>query len=243
MVIVQATHITLQIGSAPILKDISFSVEAGKTLCIIGSSGSGKTSLLKTINRLYDIDAGEIRVFGKPIDTFEPHQLRQKIGFVLQQPALFPHWTAAKNIGAVPRLVHWDSSRIEERCAELMELMDLDPLQFADRFPSELSGGQQQRIAIARALAANPDLVLFDEPFSALDPITRSGLQSVLLKLKSTLNKTMVFVTHDINEAFLLGDEILILDKGEVIHQGTPEAIKADPVDAYVKQFISGLHA
>ena len=188
------------------------------------------------------MDEGKIFVFEKSIAAFSGVALRRKIGYVLQQPALFPHWTAKKNIGLVPRLLKWKKAEIASRTRELLELVNLAPETYSNRYPGELSGGEQQRVGIARALAANPDLMLYDEPFSALDPITRKGLQEEVFSLKAKLQKTTVFVTHDVNEAFKLGDAILILKHGKLVQQGSPEEIKANPTNDYVKTFIEGLH-
>lgn len=241
--IIRVQNISLRIGVTEILKDISFSLSEGKTLCIIGSSGSGKTSLLKTINRLYEPDSGKVSVFGADIRSYEVHELRRKIGYVLQQPALFPHWNVAKNVGLVPRLQAWDEAKITSETSRILDLIGLEQDKYRMRFPHELSGGQQQRVGIARALVANPKLVLYDEPFSALDPISRNALQQTMLQLKSQLKKTTVFVTHDVNEAFLLADEIMVLHKGQIVQMGRPAEIKSAPANAYVAQFISGLHA
>lgn len=230
-------------GKTYALRDVTFSVSAGETLCIIGSSGSGKTTLLKTLNGLKPIDYGRIRVFEDSIADISGVELRRKIGYVLQQPALFPHWTVERNIGLVPRLLKWKKKKIADRTCEMLELVNLKPETYAQRYPAELSGGEQQRVGIARALAANPEIMLYDEPFSALDPIIRNGLQQEVLSLKEKLRKTTVFVTHDVNEAFTLADSILILNHGEMVQKGTPDEIKANPADEYVQTFIEGLHA
>lgn len=241
--ILSVENISVIYGKTYALRDVTFSVSAGETLCIIGSSGSGKTTLLRTLNGLKPIDYGRIRVFEDSIADISGVELRRKIGYVLQQPALFPHWTAERNIGLVPRLLKWKKKKIAARTRELLELVNLEPETYAKRYPAELSGGEQQRVGIARALAANPDLMLYDEPFSALDPIIRNGLQQEVLSLKEKLRKTTVFVTHDVNEAFTLGDSILILNHGEMVQKGTPDEIKANPADEYVQTFIEGLHA
>lgn len=207
-------------------------------LCIIGASGSGKSTLLRLINRMYEADSGSIEIFDHDIKNSSPTLLRRKIGYVLQQPGLFPHWTVAKNIGLVPRLNKQPKSEIESRVDELLNLIQMPPDMYRNRYPAELSGGQQQRVGIARALAAKPQLMLFDEPFSALDPITRAELQTQLKNLKEKLNLTGVFVTHDVREAFALGDKVMILNEGKVVQMGTPEEIKANPKDEYVKRFI-----
>lgn len=207
-------------------------------LCIIGASGSGKSTLLRLLNRLHEPDEGKIEVFGSDIMDTSPTLLRRKIGYVLQQPGLFPHWTVAKNIGLVPRLKKWSKADVSDRIDQLLELVQMAPEIYRNRYPAELSGGQQQRVGIARALAARSELILFDEPFSALDPITRTELQGEVKRLKKTLNLTGVFVTHDVQEAFLLGDRVLFLDEGKLVQIGTPEEIKRNPANDYVKKFI-----
>lgn len=204
----------------------------------MGTSGSGKSTLLRTLNRLLPITQGEIEFQGKNIQNIPAIELRRQIGYVLQQPALFPHWTAEKNIALVPTLLKWPKEKIKTRVEELFELMQMPYSTYAERYPSELSGGEQQRIGIARALAAQPNLVLYDEPFSALDPITRTDLQEEVLHLKEKLHITSIFVTHDVKEAFLLGDDVLILDKGKMIQTGTPEEIMERPANAFVEKFI-----
>lgn len=199
--------------------------------------------MLRLLNRIIEPDSGHISLFGKSIFETEPTQLRRQIGYVLQQPGLFPHWTVRKSIGLVPRLLKWPKDKIESRVDELLALMQMPADQYADRYPSELSGGQQQRIGIARALAANPKLILYDEPFSALDPITRGELQQEVLRLKETLQKTSIFVTHDVKEAFLLGDQILVLENGRSVQWGTPEEIRSKPANEYVQQFINSAYA
>lgn len=201
-------------------------------------SGSGKSTLLKTINRLLEPSGGHILFQGTNINTFPAVDLRRQIGYVLQQPALFPHWTIRKNIGLVPRLLKWPEEKIYQRVSELLQLMQLPTGDFADRYPHQLSGGQQQRIGIARALAARPKLMLYDEPFSALDPMTRDGLGQEVLQLKKNLHITSIFVTHNIREAFTLGDHILILHEGRMIQYGTPEEIQNHPASGFVNKFI-----
>lgn len=194
--------------------------------------------MLRTLNRLIPITDGAIEYQGKNILDIPEIQLRRQIGYVLQQPALFPHWTTDKNIGLVPRLLGWPKDRILARTKELLELMHMPYKTYGHRYLSQLSGGEQQRIGIARALAANPKLVLYDEPFSALDPITRSDLQKEVLRLKKKMRITSIFVTHQVKEAFLLGDRVLILNNGKVMQIGTPTEIKQNPANDFVKKFI-----
>lgn len=194
--------------------------------------------MLRTLNRLTSITEGKIEYRGKDILEIPEIQLRRQIGYVLQQPALFPHWTVERNIGLVPRLLGWSNEEILTRTKELLNLMQMPYEKYGHRYLSELSGGEQQRIGIARALAANPKLVLFDEPFSALDPITRSDLQREVLRLKKMMHITSVFVTHQVKEAFLLGDRVLILDHGKVLQIGTPQEIKNNPANDFIRKFI-----
>ncbi|MCZ4410098.1 ATP-binding cassette domain-containing protein [Cryomorphaceae bacterium 1068] len=222
---------------------MTFEAKEGETLCLIGPSGSGKSTILKLINGLLKPDSGKIEVLGSDVASADGVQLRRHIGFVLQQAALFPHYTVKQNMEVVPKLLGWKEDKCAARTAELLQLMALNSNDLMDRYPSQLSGGQQQRVAIARALAADPDLILFDEPFSALDPITRSDLQDEVLRLKQTLHKTAVFVTHDIQEAFKLGDTIVILNEGRVVQKGTPQEIQARPADAFVERFIDRTNA
>ncbi len=190
------------------------------------------------VNRLLEPSAGRILFQGRNVDTFVPVDLRRQIGYVLQQPALFPHWTIRKNISLVPQLLKWSREEINERVEELLELMQLPSGQFAERYPSQLSGGQQQRIGIARALAARPKAMLYDEPFSALDPMTRSDLRKEVLHLKKSLQITSIFVTHHVREAFSLGDKVLILHEGRKVQYGTPDEIRNQPASEFVTKFI-----
>lgn len=236
--IIQVINISKNFGQTMALDQVSFTIKEGETLCIIGMSGSGKSTLLKMINQLLLPSKGQIIFDGKNIESFVPIELRRQIGYVLQQPALFPHWTIRKNIGLVPRLLNWPSEKIQKRIDELLQLMQLPSGHFADRYPSQLSGGQQQRVGIARALAARPKAMLYDEPFSSLDPMTRSDLRKEVLYLKKNLNITNVFVTHHIREAFSLGDKVLILHKGRKIQHGTPDEIRSQPANEFVTEFI-----
>jgi osmoprotectant transport system ATP-binding protein len=195
----------------------------GETLVLLGRSGSGKTTTMKLINRLIDPTAGEVRVDGKATVEWDPIRLRRRIGYVIQEVGLFPHLTVEENIGVVPRLERWDPGRIAERARALLSMVGLDADRFARRYPRELSGGQRQRIGVARALAADPPVILLDEPFGALDPITRREIQQEFKSLQQELGKTMVFVTHDIAEAFVLATRIALLKDGEMILLGPPE--------------------
>ncbi len=205
-----------------LLSDLTLEVRTGETLVLLGRSGSGKTTTMKLINRLLDPSGGEVRVQGRSTLAWNPIKLRRRIGYVIQEIGLFPHLNVEENIGLVPRLEQWQPDRIGERVRELLHMVGLDPDRFAKRFPKELSGGQRQRIGVARALAADPPIILLDEPFGALDPITRRDLQQEFRALQRRLNKTMVFVTHDVREALLLANRIALLKEGRLILLGEP---------------------
>ncbi|WP_308165968.1 ATP-binding cassette domain-containing protein [Actinomadura sp. NEAU-AAG7] len=225
----------------PAVDDVTMTIPGGEIVVLLGPSGSGKTTMMRLINRLIEPTSGKIIVAGRDTLGLNPTELRRHIGYVIQNAGLFPHMTVATNVGLVPQMLKWDRDRIAARVDELLELVDMDPATFRGRYPRELSGGQQQRVGVARALAADPPAMLMDEPFGALDPITREHLQDSLLRLQEELGKTIVFVTHDIDEALKLGDRIAILDEGSRIAQyATPKEILLDPADAYVEQFVSG---
>ena len=227
-------------GETKAVDDISFEIKEGEFITVLGSSGSGKTTTLKMINRLIREDAGQITFFGEDISGMNEVDLRRKIGYVVQQIGLFPHMTVAQNIATVPELLKWDKKEIQARVKELLELVQLDPNVFADRKPKQLSGGQQQRIGVARALAANPKVMLLDEPFGAVDAITRLQLQNELQKIHKELgDKTFVLVTHDINEAFKLGTRVLIMDKGKICQFDTPREIMRNPKTDFVADLIA----
>ncbi len=226
-------------GRSYAVKDLSLDVAEGKTLVLLGSSGCGKTTTLKMINRLIEPTSGTIEVGGQDVTGQDPVLLRRKIGYVFQEIGLFPHMTIEQNLAIVPKLLGWDRNRRRARAHELLELMGLDPGIFADRYQDELSGGQQQRIGVARALAADPDYLLMDEPFGALDALTRDTLQQELLSLKERLGKTIIFVTHDILEAIALGDEIAILHNGKLEQIGTKEEILSSPETDFVTELFS----
>lgn len=219
------------------LHDISFTLAAGDTLAIIGPSGSGKTTLLKHLNKMIEPYMGSIEVFGEDLAATDPIELRRRIGYVIQRGGLFPHYTVQQNITLVPQLLKWEKKRRRARAEELLALVDL-PLDYLERYPASLSGGEQQRVGIARALAADPKLVLLDEPFSALDPITRNQLQQSFLDLKARLNTTFVLVTHDLEEAFKLADQTMILKDGVVQQIGSREELERQPANAFVTEFI-----
>jgi osmoprotectant transport system ATP-binding protein len=220
------------------LQDLSFTIPAGTFCVLVGPSGGGKTTALKLVNKLIPFDEGDIRIDGRSIKELPAVELRRGIGYVIQQAGLFPHMTIDENIATVPRLLGWPRSKIRERSAELLELVGLEPGD-ARRYPAQLSGGQRQRVGLARALAADPPVLLMDEPFGALDPITRARLQDEVRRLHREVPKTVIFVTHDIDEAIVMGDRIAILREGGVLVQyDTPDAILARPADEFVAQFI-----
>ncbi len=220
------------------LLDLSFTIPAGTFCVLVGPSGGGKTTALKVINRLIPFDEGDVTIDGRSIRDLPVVELRRGIGYVIQQVGLFPHMTIGENIGTVPRLLGWPKERIRARSAELLELVGLEPGD-AERYPAQLSGGQRQRVGLARALAADPPVLLMDEPFGALDPITRARLQDELRRLHREVAKTVIFVTHDIDEAIKMGDRIAILREGGVLAQyDTPDEILAHPADEFVAQFI-----
>lgn len=226
-------------GVSRIVNNLSFEVLEGEILMLLGSSGCGKSTILKMINRLIDPTEGRIYLDGKDIQQQDPIELRRSIGYVFQGIGLFPHLSIRENISMVPRLIGWPEDRINNRYRELLELVQLSPEIHADRFPDELSGGQQQRVAVARALAADPAYLLMDEPFGALDAITRDSLQQEFLELKQRLNKTVIFVTHDIIEAVILGDRIAILHEGQLEQIGTSEEILENPATDFVRELFA----
>jgi osmoprotectant transport system ATP-binding protein len=220
------------------LDELTLEIPAGDFCVLVGPSGGGKTTALKMVNRLIPFDAGDIRIDGRSVRDLPVVELRRGIGYVIQQIGLFPHMTIGENIGTVPRLVGWDRKRIQARTEELLELVGLEQAD-ARRYPAQLSGGQRQRVGLARALAADPPLLLMDEPFGALDPITRHRLQEELRRLHRDVGKTVIFVTHDVDEAIRMGDRIAILRHGGVLAQyDTPDAILAHPADDFVAQFV-----
>ena len=216
-------------GGRTILDGLSLAVDEGETVALIGRSGSGKTTALKLVNALLVPTAGEVRVGGRATTGWDPIRLRRRTGYVIQEVGLFPHFTVARNVGLVPALEGWTPERIRARVEELLGLVGLPAAEFAERYPHELSGGQRQRVGVARALAADPPLLLLDEPFGALDPITRTELQREFRALQARLRKTAVFVTHDMREAALVGDRISLLAEGAMVAMGTPAALQASP--------------
>ncbi|MGE7667010.1 betaine/proline/choline family ABC transporter ATP-binding protein [Ureibacillus composti] len=225
-------------GGFQAVKSLNFEIRKGELLVLIGPSGSGKSTTMKMINRINPHSSGRITINGKDITSYNVAELRRNIGYVIQQIGLFPHYTIEKNIAIVPQLKGWNEQDIKSRVKELLELVGLDPEIHATRYPKELSGGQQQRVGIARALASNPDIILMDEPFSALDPLTREQLQAELITLHKKLKKTIVFVTHDIDEALKMGDRIAIMKDGDILQLDTPEKLLHEPAHGFVEEFI-----
>ena len=224
--------------NAVVLKNLNLEVHEGETLVILGKSGSGKTTALRLINRLIDPSEGEVYVGGKNIQSLDPIALRRTIGYAVQEIGLFPHMTVEENIAIVPKLLGWEQSRIDKRIDELMEMLSLNPKVYRKRYPLKLSGGQRQRIGVARALAAKPPIILMDEPFGALDPITRENMQQEFLELKSKIQKTVVFVTHDLFEAVTMGDRIALMDQGKLVQVATPRVFVENPPSAYSDAFL-----
>ena len=225
-------------GAVKAVDDVSLSVARGELVVLIGASGSGKSTLLKIINRLVEHDRGRVLFLGAEIRSFKPEHLRRRMGYVIQSTGLFPHWTVARNIATVPELLGWTAARIAARVDELLALLGLDPAGYRSRYPHQLSGGQQQRVGVARALAADPEVLLMDEPFGALDPVTRLALQQELARIHRASGKTIVLVTHDIEEALRLATRIVLLDHGRVVQAGTPAQLLGQPASAFVSDFI-----
>ncbi len=231
-------NVSKRFGQTYVVRDVSFTVAHRELLVLLGGSGSGKTTTLKMVNRLTDPTVGKITMAGDDIRSLKPHVLRRSIGYCFQRVGLFPHMTVAQNIGITPSLLRWDKDRIAHRVDELLDLVELSPREFRDRMPPQLSGGQQQRIGVARSLAASPHVVLFDEPFGALDPITRDRLQESLASIRKRVGMTGIFVTHDMLEAFLMGDRIAVMNAGELVQIGTPQELISAPANDYVEQLI-----
>ncbi len=225
-------------GGAASVDDLSLIVPEGSTVALIGPSGCGKTTTMRMINRLIDPTEGTIIVNGEDVTKVDPVILRRHIGYVIQQVGLFPHMTIAQNIAAVPKLLGWDDAKIRNRTDELLHLVGLDPAEMLKRYPRQLSGGQRQRIGVARALAADPPVLLLDEPFGAIDPIARTRLQDEFRQILQRVRKTVVLVTHDLDEAIRLGDRIALMKSGKIVQYDTPDAILSHPADAFVENFV-----
>lgn len=221
------------------VKDLNLVIPKGAFCVLVGTSGCGKSTTLRMINKLLPHDAGLIRIDGQEINDFNEQTLRRRMGYAIQNTGLFPHWNVAQNIALVPQLLHWDSSKIDARVNELLTLLDLNPEEYRHQFPRQLSGGQAQRVGVARALAGDPDILLMDEPFGALDPITRSLLQEEMLRIQAQLQKTIVFVTHDMDEALRLASHIVVMDQGQIVQMDTPEQLLRNPMNAYVESLLN----
>lgn len=235
---IQFENVSKKYKDNQVLKKINFTIKKGNLVAIIGESGCGKTTMLKMINRLIKPTNGNIYIDGKSITSIDEVMLRRNIGYVIQQTGLFPHMTIRENIEIIPKLQKKEAESIAENTYKLMQMVGLNAEEYLDRYPTELSGGQQQRVGVARAFATNPDVILMDEPFSALDPITRSDLQDELVQLQSKLKKTIVFVTHDMDEAIKIADMICIMQDGEILQYDTPENILKNPIDEFVSNFV-----
>ncbi|WP_040300432.1 ABC transporter ATP-binding protein [Arcticibacter svalbardensis] len=234
---IRVEKLTKLYNKIPAVSDISFTIKKGQNMVLLGTSGCGKTTTLKMINDLIHPDSGEVWLDEVSTRKMKPEVYRKKTGYVLQNIALFPHFTIAENIAVVPRLLGWDKDKIRRRCLELLEKLHLSPDKHYSIYPHQLSGGQQQRVGLARALAAEPSILLMDEPFGALDPITRASIKKDIAQLDEFKDKTIVLVTHDVQEAFELGDIICLMDKGEIIQQGNPEELLFKPASAFVSGF------
>ncbi len=234
---IRVQRVTKQFGTKRVVDKISFTVAAGETLVLLGPSGCGKTTTLKMLNRLLEPDEGEIFINGKNIKQLPPEELRRGIGYVIQQGGLFPHYTVEENIAIVPRLLKWPEPAIKARVEHLLTAIGLSPDDFLRKYPHQLSGGQSQRVGLARALAADPPVVLMDEPFGALDPITRHRIQQEFREVEELKQKTIVLVTHDITEAILLADRIALMNAGQLLQIGTPKELLLQPATPFVRQF------
>jgi osmoprotectant transport system ATP-binding protein len=237
---IELRNVSKLFGQTRAVDDISLSVQTGELCVLVGTSGCGKSTTLRMINRLIAHSAGSIRIDGRDIEQIDPQQLRRGIGYAIQSTGLFPHWTVARNIAVVPRLLGWPAARIRQRVEELLQLLELAPAEFAGKYPHQLSGGQAQRVGVARALAGDPEILLMDEPFGALDPITRESLQNELLRIQAQVRKTIVFVTHDMDEALKLANRIVVMDQGRIVQQDSPQALLSKPVNAFVENLLGG---
>jgi osmoprotectant transport system ATP-binding protein len=237
---IEIDRVSKAYGGRRVVDDLSLHVASGEFCVLLGPSGCGKSTTLRMINRLVPFDAGMVRVGGDDVRRVSAEALRRRIGYAIQSTGLFPHWRIEDNIATVPRLLGWPRQRVRDRVTELLELLRLAPDTYRDKYPHQLSGGEQQRVGVARALAANPDVLLMDEPFGAVGPVTRAALQDEILRIQRATQKTIVFVTHDIDEALALATTIAILDRGRVAQHGTPADILEHPANAFVAEFVGG---
>jgi osmoprotectant transport system ATP-binding protein len=237
---IELDRVSKAYGGSRVVDELSMNVPEGAFCVLLGPSGCGKSTTLRMINRLVPFDSGTIRVGGEDVRRLMPEALRRRIGYAIQSIGLFPHWRVEDNIATVPRLLGWPRARVSDRVRELLELLRLDPETYRAKYPHELSGGEQQRIGVARALAADPDLLLMDEPFAAVDPVTRAALQQEIVRIQRATKKTILFVTHDIEEALLLASDIAILDHGRLAQWGTPLDLLEHPASDFVAEFVGG---
>ncbi len=235
---IELQNVSKSFGRIQAIDDVSCLIPDGNVTVLIGPSGCGKSTTIRLINRLIPPDSGTIVVEGTNINDYRPEELRRQIGYVIQSVGLFPHMTVRENIGVVPRLLRWEKERIRERVEELVRLVGLDPEIYIEKYPHELSGGEAQRIGVARALAADPPVMLMDEPFGAVDPLNREVLQNEFIRVQRELHKTVVFVTHDLNEAILLADRIVLMRSGKIVQEDTPENILEHPSNTFVRDFV-----
>ncbi len=236
---IKLEQLTKAYGDRNVVDQLSLTVKRSELVVLLGTSGCGKTTTLKMINRLIEPTTGSVCIDGVDISHFERHELRRKIGYVFQQVGLFPHMTITENVGVTLSLLGWSDTRIYKRVTEVLELVELDPGVMRNRYPTTLSGGEQQRVGFARALAAEPSLMLLDEPFGALDPITRDRLQVSFSRIRQQLSLTAIFVTHDFTEALVLADRIVVMREGRIVQIGTPRDLITKPIDGFVKRMVS----
>ncbi len=237
---IEIDRVSKAYGANRVVDELSLTVPEGAFCVLLGPSGCGKSTTLRMINRLVALDSGMIRVGGEDVRQVPPEALRRRIGYAIQSIGLFPHWRVEDNIATVPRLLNWPRARVRDRVTELLELLRLDPAAYRAKYPHQLSGGEQQRVGVARALAADPELLLMDEPFAAVDPVTRAALQGEIIRIQQATKKTIVFVTHDIEEALLLATDIAILERGRLAQWGTPLALLEHPASPFVAEFVGG---
>lgn len=237
---IELQQVTKRFGNTLAVDAIDLRINQGEFCVLVGTSGCGKSTTLRMINRLIPHSSGLLTIEGQEISQLDEQQLRRRIGYAIQSTGLFPHWPVARNISLVPRLLGWSEARVTERVEELLELLNLPYAEFAHKYPSELSGGQAQRVGVARALAGDPDILLMDEPFGALDPITRETLQNELLRIQRKIHKTLVFVTHDMDEALKLASQIVVMDQGKIIQQASPAELLLNPANDFVAQLLGG---